>query len=101
MELSEISTPQVIKFVAGSFVGAGVSKIVHDVIAQNTTPEKAIEKITVGAASVVIGMMAKDAAKEYVSTKIDRYAETWNNIKQKAKTIEEETRPDTPSAESE
>lgn len=72
------------KFVVNFVVGAGVSKVVNEIIVNNThQPEKVIEKVTMFAGCAVLGMMAKDASKTYVSAKIDSTIESWNKSKQK------------------
>lgn len=73
----------IVKTAASITVGAGVSKIVHQIIDNNVNPEKAIEKIYVAAGAMTIGMMAKDASKTYVNAKIDSYAELVTKIKNK------------------
>ncbi len=72
-------TKNIVRFV----VGAGVTKIVNDVISNNTNPEKVTEKVTIVAGGVVLGMMASDASKVYTSAKIDEYVAAWKNLKSK------------------
>jgi hypothetical protein len=65
------------KKVAAFLVGAGTSKIVTDIIKNNSAPENLYSKVTVVGAGVVIGMMASDATKEYTGAKIDEAALWW------------------------
>lgn len=55
-------------------VGAGTGKIVVSIIRNNIEdPENLYKKIQIVAAGAVIGMMAKDATKQYADAKIDEY----------------------------
>lgn len=73
-------TKSVISFV----VGAGVTKITTDIITNNINdPEKVAQKVTTIAGATVLGMMAKDASKVYVSAKIDSTIASWKEFKQK------------------
>lgn len=70
----------IVKKAVSFVVGAGVSKIVHDIIANNVQPEKTHEKVSVPVASVVIGMAAADATSSYTDAKIDEIAEALSAI---------------------
>ena len=74
------ATKLVVEFV----VGTGVAKITSDIIANNINdPEKITSKVSTIAGAVVLGMMAKDASKHYVSVKIDSTIESLKKSKQK------------------
>lgn len=68
------------KKVVGIVVGAGASKIVHAVIANNIAPDKIIDKITVVSASIVIGSMAREATKEYTDRQIDNVVAAYHAV---------------------
>lgn len=74
---------QIVKGLVGSVVAGGVSKIVHDIIANNTSPEKLVDKVPVYIGAGVLGMMAKDLSKAYTSDKIDKYIATWKKVQAK------------------
>lgn len=60
-------------------VGAGVSKIVHNFISNNTLPEQSLPaKAAIAVSSVVIGMMAREATEEFTNRQIDKIATWWN-----------------------
>jgi hypothetical protein len=60
-------------------VGAGTTKIVHDVIANNVNIDNTAQKISVGSASLVIGAIASDVTSSYTDAKIDEAVIWWNN----------------------
>jgi hypothetical protein len=62
------------KYIVSWIVGAGVGTIVHRVIDNNVEPETKVQKITVPAASLVLGYAAKDASAAYTNAKIDKLA---------------------------
>lgn len=51
--------------------GAGVSKVINDIIRNNTTVETAGDAAKVWVGSIVIGSMAADAGSKHVNTKVD------------------------------
>lgn len=65
------------KAVVTFIVGAGTTKIVSSIVQNNTARESIIDKVTVTAGSVVLGMMAADATKLYTNAKIDAAAAWW------------------------
>lgn len=65
-----------VKFVTNIVTGAGVSKVVNDVIRNNTTVETTTDAVKVGIGSVVLGSMIADKATEHVFAKIDA-ADRW------------------------
>ena len=68
--------------------GAGVSKVVNDIIQNNTTVETTADAAKVWTGSIVIGSMAADAGSKHVSAKVDAIANWWQN----RKTAEETTK---------
>lgn len=73
------------KKISSFVVGMGTGKIVTAVIGANVPTDSIIEKITVYSAGVVIGMMAKDATKQYTDVKIDEAVAFVHQIQTKAK----------------
>lgn len=65
------------KFAINAIVGAGVSKVTHDIISNNTTVDSTEDQVKVVIGSVVIGMMVVEKSQEYVGEKVDAVAE-WN-----------------------
>jgi hypothetical protein len=63
------------KLVVNFAAGAGVSKVVNDIIRNNTTVETTNDTFKVWAGSVVIGSMAADAGSRHVNAKIDAVAD--------------------------
>lgn len=63
--------------------GAGVGKIVKDVIAHHSSPESTYDKVVLYAGSAVIAMAAKDASKSYVNAKIDETVELRKRMQDK------------------
>jgi hypothetical protein len=59
-----------------------VTKVVNDIITNNTDVETTVDSAKVAIGSVVIGMMAADAAKDYVHPKIDAVAEFFTSRKE-------------------
>jgi hypothetical protein len=51
--------------------GAGVSKVVNDIIRNNTTVETTNDAFKVWTGSIVIGSMAADAGSKHVNAKVD------------------------------
>ena len=65
------------KIAVNIVVGTGTSKIVHNIIKHNATPENTVDLVTMTAGSLVLGSMAADASKQYTSAKIDEIADWW------------------------
>jgi hypothetical protein len=82
-EIEKISEKQArfVKGVATLIVGLGTTKIVRDVIANNTSTETLPEKVTVTAASAAIGGIATEKTKSYTDAKIDEWIDRWNGKK--------------------
>lgn len=62
---------EIAKTAINIIAGAGVSKVAHDIIKNNTTTDTTADAAKVFAGSLVIGSMAADAASKHVSSKID------------------------------
>ena len=77
---TEMTKLDIVKKAVSFVVGAGVSKIVHDIIANNVETEKIHHQVSVPVASVVIGMAAADATSSYTDAKIDEIAEALSGI---------------------
>lgn len=90
MELSMSKTDLAI-LAAQGIVAAGTSKIVKAIITNNVNPETKLEKIEIIAASIIVGMMAKDATKRYTSQKIHWHIEKFKEIKAKVNSPEDTT----------
>lgn len=71
------------KAVINCAAGAGVSKVVHDIIKNNTDTETTAEAVKVAAGSIVIGSMVADRASEHVSAKVDKIAAWYADLKTK------------------
>jgi hypothetical protein len=65
---------QIAKLVINVTAGMGVSKVVHDIITNNTTVESTADAAKVWAGSCVIGSMVADAASDHVNAKVDAVA---------------------------
>lgn len=69
--------------------GMGVSKVVNDVISNNTNIDSTEDQIKVAIGSVVIGSMIAEKASEHVNAKVDAIAGIWKNRKNVKDTAEE------------
>lgn len=69
---------KITKEVVGFVVGAGVSKIVADVVANNVTQNTKLQKIVVYAGRIGIGMIVSEVVRAHVDKRID---DTAANIK--------------------
>lgn len=76
-----------VKQAVNIIVGAGVSKVVHGFIQNNTSPAASVpQQIAIATSSVVLGMMAKEATAEFTGKKIDAIVAWWNtDVKPKLK----------------
>jgi hypothetical protein len=82
------------KFATKTVVGFGTSKIVHDIIKNNSrTPVKFTDKVTITAASVIIGMIVSDATEKYATGIIDSVVNWVNELQGEIKFIEVDTDP--------
>lgn len=69
------------KLVARIVVGAGTTTVTNSIIRNNVAPSNAIEQISVGIASLVIGSMASEATRSHTDTQIDAVVAAWNKTK--------------------
>jgi hypothetical protein len=69
-------------------VQVGVSKIVHDIIANNVEMEKVHHKVAVPVASFAIGGAVADAASNYTDMFIDEIADVARKIANRNKEME-------------
>jgi hypothetical protein len=65
------------KRIVSIVVGLGTTKIVNDIIENNTDAETTTDRVKVKAGSLVIGSMAADATSAYTDRKIDEMAAWW------------------------
>lgn len=72
---------EMIKAAVSGIVGIGTSKIAYTVIQNNVVPTTPVDKVTVVAATFVIGSMAVDATKKHTNQMIDEIADTINKLK--------------------
>lgn len=72
---------EILKKTVSVVIGFGVSKIVHDIIANNVEIEKAHQKVTVPLASAAIGGVVAEASSKYTDSLIDDCAAVWDQIK--------------------
>ena len=68
----EMSKRDIAKKMTAFVVGAGVTKIVAGVIANNTAPTRVTDKVSIVAAAFVLGGIAADAASKYTDSQIDK-----------------------------
>lgn len=73
-----VNKTEIAKKAVSLIVGLGTTKIVNDIIENNTNTERATDKVAVKAGSIVIGSMAADATSSYTDTKIDEIVTWWN-----------------------
>lgn len=72
-----MNTREIAKKTVNVVVGLGTTKIVADVIANNTNVESKTDKVKVTAGSLVLGSMAADMTTSYTDRKIDEIADWW------------------------
>ena len=82
MKLTINGTATVVKYVASAIVGLGTTKIVRTIIDNNIEPETTKDQVTVGAASIVVGMMAADATKSYTDSMIDQVTDAIHTFRE-------------------
>lgn len=70
----EMTKLEMFKTAVSGIVGIGTSKIAHQIISNNVTPENAIDKVTIAAGSIVIGQMVAEASKKHTDKTIDDIA---------------------------
>jgi hypothetical protein len=64
-----------VKFVAG----AGVSKVVNDIISTNTVADDTTDKVKIAVGSLVLGSMIADAASNHVERRMNKVADWLNS----------------------
>ena len=73
---------EIAKSVTSFVVGAGTSKIITQIIKNNTQPENLADTVTMTGGAIVLGMMVSDISRKYTDAKIDAVAEWWQqNVK--------------------
>lgn len=70
--------------------GMGVSKVVHDVIENNTNVETTADAVKVWTGSVVIGGMVAEHASEHVNRRFDRTV-AWFEARKEASQAKKES----------
>lgn len=75
-----------LKIAARFVVGSGTTTVTHSIIRNNVAPTNALQAVSVGVASLVIGSMASEATKSHTDAKIDEFAALWNSSKSKDET---------------
>lgn len=70
----------VAKFIVSGVVGIGTGKIVSSIIKSHVTPTTLVDKVTIAAASWVIGGIATERAKAYVDDTIDYVVQNADNF---------------------
>lgn len=65
------------KKIVSTIIGIGTTKIVAGIIENNVDTDPIAAKVTVGAASVVIGYAASDFTSSYTDAKIDEALVWW------------------------
>ena len=81
---------EIAKTAIGFVVGAGASKITHTIIANNVRPERVIDKITVTAGSIAVGMMVADASKSFTAKKIDDIVKSFREMQNSVQKAQQE-----------
>lgn len=74
-----MSKLSIAKLAINLITGAGISKIVNDIITTNTIIETTEDTVKVAVGSIVLGSMIADHASDHVNAKIDWVAEMWEN----------------------
>lgn len=79
----------IVKKAVNLVVGAGATRIVAGIIANNTAPTKLTDKVAILAAAFVLGSIAAEIMTKYTDTKIDELAQTWKeNVTKKIESSE-------------
>lgn len=69
---------ELIKKTVSTIVGIGAGKIVSGIIENNVDTTTVTSKVTVAAASTVIGLAAADVTSAYTDKKIDEIVDWWD-----------------------
>lgn len=78
---------KIVRIAAHLIAGAGVSKVVSDVVKNNTTAKNSLDQIRILVGGTVLSTMVVDLAHRHVDNKIDAAVAWYNDRK---KTDEEE-----------
>lgn len=73
-----LTKTEITKRIVSIVVGLGTTKIVNDIVENNTDAETTTDKVKVKAGSLVIGAMAADATSAYTDRKIDEITAWWD-----------------------
>lgn len=77
-----------VKLAINVFAGAGVSKVVNDIITNNTVVETPADAVKVFAGSAVIGSMVAERASDHVNNKVDKVVDWFEQRKAEKATAE-------------
>lgn len=69
-------------------IGAGVTKIVNDIVANNVEIDKPYQNVTVPLASFAVGGVVADATSDYTDSMIDQAAAFVQNLKNRKNSAE-------------
>lgn len=81
----------VAKLAIGAIVMLGVSKIVGDVIENNTNSDSALDRIKIKIGTLALGWMVADASARYVERGIDFVVEMWKETKIELREVQKES----------
>ena len=70
---------QIAKHVTSAIVGWSTSKVVRNVIENNTEPDGTTDKLAVTIGSYVLGAIAADASKKWTDAQIDKLIAWWTD----------------------
>lgn len=72
---------EILKVTTSTIVGIGAYKVTGAIIKNNVPVNSVLDKITVGTANVVIGLIAADATRAYTDGVFDTIEESWQGKK--------------------
>lgn len=76
-----VEAQKIVKIAARLIVGAGTSKIIGTIIANNVEPENVRDKVAVTAGTIAVSAMVADAAKTYTDQKIEEAFELYAKLR--------------------
>jgi F0F1-type ATP synthase beta subunit len=79
-----MSKARIAKLAVKYAAGLGVSKVINDIISNNTTVDNTEDQIKVAVGSLVLGSIVMDHASEHVDAKLQKVSD-WYNDRQDAK----------------
>lgn len=79
-----------IKFAVHVIASLGVSKVVNDIIVNNTTVVTTIDQVRVAAGSLVIGSMLADTMSKHVDMRVNEIV-AWNEKRKAEQETQEES----------